>query len=354
MAGARQSKASHRREREARESVTHERVTLIALGVLVAVAIIVAIGVVWGLILPPRAHVLTVGDAQFNARAVADRAIFLTSGIGATQPTAEDPVSGAVEMLRRQEILLQMGGPQVGEITGDDITAGIRKSLGVTPDTSNEAFQTQYHAFLDNVKVDQAMFERIVRSEVVLDRLAKKFEADVGTTALQYHLQGIGTRDQNKAKQLRDAVAGGADFAAKALELGLATPQQPADMGWVLPPTEGPIKEQVQLDKMQPGQMSEIIERNFQYELYRLAERDEKHALTDEQKHALAEKKVDEWIKQQTDGKVKVVEDLSDGEKKWILKRVTDAAIRTAADRAKSQAGAPSGAPKSVPIQVGK
>ncbi len=350
MAGARQSKASHRREREARESVTHERVTLIALGVLVAVAIIVAIGVVWGLILPPRAHVLTVGNAEFNARAVADRAIFLTSGVGSNQPPADDPVSGAVDMLRRQEILLQVGAPQVGEITGDDLTAGIRKTLGVTPDVTAEAFQTQYRGFLEHVTIDQATFERIVRSEVVLDRLAKKFEADVGTTALQYHLQGIGSRDQNKAKQLRDAVAGGADFAAKAIELGLATPQQPADMGWVLPPTEGPIKDQVQLDKMQPGQMSEIIERNFQYELYRLVERDEKHPLTDEQKHALAEKKVEEWIKQQVNDRVKVVEDLSDGEKKWILKRVTDAAIRTAADRAKAQATAP----KSVPIQVGK
>ena len=149
MAGARQSKASHRREREARESVTHERVTLIALGVLVAVAIIVAIGVVWGLILPPRAHVLTVGNTEFNARAVADRAIFLTSGIGSSQPTADDPVSGAVEMLRRQEILLQIGAPQVGEITADDITAGIRKSLGVTPDVTAEAFQTQYRGFLE-------------------------------------------------------------------------------------------------------------------------------------------------------------------------------------------------------------
>ena len=81
MAGARQSKASHRRERESRESRQQERITLISIGVLVAVAIIAATGVVWGIVLPPRATVLTVGSESFSASDATSRAIFATKAV---------------------------------------------------------------------------------------------------------------------------------------------------------------------------------------------------------------------------------------------------------------------------------
>ena len=123
MAGARQSKASHRREREARESVTHERITLISAGVLVAVAVIVAAGVVWGLVLPPRAHIVTVGNASYNAGDLVPYATMLIAG---NAQTTDEPVDAALKMLKNTETLLQAGIPVVGEPTADELKAGIK------------------------------------------------------------------------------------------------------------------------------------------------------------------------------------------------------------------------------------
>lgn len=351
MAGAGQSKASHRRERESREHVTQERVTLIALGVLIAVAIITAAGVVWGVILPPRAHVLTVGDATFTARDIEERATFLIAG---GSESADDPVTTAVNMLRREEILLQAGAPEVGEITADDMKQALKKNMAIAEDASDETFATSYAAFLESAYIDKEPWERMVRASIVVERLAKKFEAEVGTAGTQFHLMGVGSRDRARVLQLRDAVTAGGDFRAKATELGLVTPQQTPDFGWILPPESGHLKDTVKVDQLKAGQMSEIVERNFQFELYYMAEREEQRDYTDQQKRSLANAKVDDWAKQQVDqGKVAVTEDISDSERRWILKQVTDQAERIAEDRAKAARDAgPSGPPIQATVVV--
>ncbi|MDA0301829.1 MAG: hypothetical protein DWG80_07580, partial [Chloroflexi bacterium] len=321
MAGSGQSKASHRRERESREHVTQDRVTLIAIGVLIAVAIITAAGVIWGVILPPRAHVLTVGETTFTARDVEQRATFLIAG--GTQ-SEDDPVDTAVNMLRREEILLQAGAPEVGEITADDMKQALKKNMAIAEDASDETFATSYAAFLESAYIDKEPWERMVRARVVVERLAKKFEAEVGTAGTQFHLMGVGSRERGKIVQLRDAVAAGGDFRAKATELGLVTPQQTPDFGWILPPSAGHLKDTVKVDQLQAGQMSEIVERNFQFELYFMAERDERREYTEQQLGSLSNVKVDDWAKQQVDqGKVTVTEDISADERRWILKQVT-------------------------------
>ena len=331
MAGARQSKASHRRDREARESSTQERVTLVAIGVLAAVAIIAVAGVIWGVILPPRAHVITVGNASFTAGQVAERAIFLVAG--KTQGS-DDPVNSAVIMLRREETLLQLGAAEAGEITDADIKKGVAGAIGLPEGTSDDDFKTQYDFFLKGSNVDRTAFERMVRGQVISERLSKKFEAEVGASGPQIHPMGVQSRDQGKIKQLRDAVAGGADFITKARELGLVPANQTPDFGWMIPPVSGFLKDTVQLEKLQAGQMTEIIERDFQYEVYRMAERDENRTYNDVMKRTLADRKVDDWVKAQSE-KLKITEDLSDGERRWILKQVVSEAQKIAERRSK-------------------
>lgn len=346
MAGARQqSKASHRREREARESRQQERVTLISIGVLVAVAIIAGAGVIWGIILPPRANVLTVGTESFTAQDAKTRAIFLIAG----NDTSTDPVAAALDMLKRESILLQAGAPQVGEITADDLTKAGRERLGVPAETSQEDYRKQLDEFLKISRIDQATFDRIVRAEVVADRLGKTYAEAIGTAGLQYHLMGVSGRDQNKVKELRDAVLKGADLPTKALELGLVTSKETADLGWSLPPVNPYLRDTVKVDSLQAGQASDIQEQNFAYEFFFMAERDEKRAYTDEQKRQLEDRKVDEWATQQQE-QLKVTEDVSTGERRWILAGVTKEAAKIAEERAKITT---SGGASSVPIRVG-
>jgi hypothetical protein len=331
VAGARQSKASHRREREARESVTHERVTLIAAGVLVAVAILVGAGVVWGLILPPRAHIVTVGDKSFNASDMVKYATFLVAGNSTSQ---DDPITTAINLVKHDETLLQAGAADAGTISDDDITKAIRKRIGVPEDATAEAYADQYKSFLSETAIDKPTFERMVRAQVIGERVGAKFLPEIGEAGQQFHVMGVGSRDRAKIQALRDAVSAGGDFVAKATELGIVPAGQTPDFGWILPPYTGFLKD-VGVEKLQAGQMTEISERNFQFELYRMAERDEKRTYTEEQKKTLANRKVDAWILQQAD-KVKVTEDVSDGERKWILKRVTANAQKIAEARQKA------------------
>ena len=264
MAGARQSKASHRREREARESVTHERVTLIAAGVLVAVAVIVAVGVVWGLILPPRAHIITVGNATYNAADVEKYAMFLVAGNSTSQ---DDPVTAAVALIKHDETLLQAGAADAGEITQDDVNKAIRKRIGLSADMSNEEFAKSYAVFLENVHLEKALFERLVRAGIIGERVgAKRFAAEIGDAGPQFHVMGVASRDQAKVKALREAVAGGADFVGKAKEMGLVPPNETPDIGWILTPYTGFLKG-VGIENLKAGEMTEVLERNFQFEV---------------------------------------------------------------------------------------
>ncbi len=352
MAGSRQSKAPskslHRRDQQARDAQTGDRVTLIAIGILVAVAILVAAGVVWGIVLPPRAHILTVGSQEFTAADAEKRATFLVSG---NSQLTEDPVTAAVNMIKRDETLLQVGASEVGEITADDLTKAIKKRLGAADDTDSKTYNVAYAEFLKGTNLDKPTFERLVRAQVISERLGSKLQAAAGDAGPQFHLLGVTSRDQTKLKQFRDAVTGGADFVTTALSLGFATNPQQVDVGWILPPTTaGFFKDVVQPEKLQAGQTTEVLvrENGLQYDVYRMVEREDKRAYTDDQKTELGGRLVDAWVLEQQKDKVKVAEDISDGERRWILKRVSAAAQKLSEQRAKANGGK-SSVPGGVP-----
>ena len=335
MAGARQSKASHRRDVLAREATRQERITLGALGVLAAVAIIVAAGVVWGVILPRRAHIITVGTETFDAAAVAKRAELLVASGSQSQ---DDPVTAAVAEIRRDETLLQAAPAEVGDVSADDVQKEIRKRLGMADNATAAEYSTTYQEYLKRGGLERTSFERRMRAVILSDRLAAKFIASLGDGGPQYHLQGVSSSDENKVKQFREAVAGGADFMAKATEMGLSTDKRSADFDWLLPPTSGILKDIAHIDTVPAGQMTEVLQDNLMYFVFRVAERDEKRAYTDVQKTFLGNQRVTEWIDQQKD-KVKVTQDISDSERTWILKRVL-----AAVQRMREQNSPPAGA----------
>jgi len=342
-----QSKASHRREIQAQADATQERITLIAIGVLVAVAVLVAAGVVWGVILPPRAHVITVGDRQFNAGAVAERAEFMLRAA----PTGQtDPIEDALTMIRRHETLLQAGAADVGEITADDLEKAAWTRMNLPPESSKEEFVAAYQAYLRNNHIDKATLDRMLSAQIVYDRMAKKVQPEVGESGLQLHVQAVASRDQNKMKQFRDAGAGGADFAATAMSMGLVQKPESVDLGWILPPESGYLKDTVKIEGLQAGQLTDVVAREggLQFEVYRMAERDEKRAYTDGDKVTLSNRKVDAWIAAQAD-RVKISLDLSDGERKWITDRLTKTARTIAEEQAKAAA-----VPSTPPIRVTK
>lgn len=330
MAAAGQSKrpsgVAHRRDQQARDAATQERVTLIALGVLAAVAVLVGAGVVWGIILPPRAHVVTVGNKSFNAQDVETRAEFMVVGHSSAP---DDPVTLAVTLLTRDETMLQAGPAEVGEVTADDVTQAIRKQLA--PDAPDADFVKAYATFLKASNIDKPTYERMIRAQVIEERLTTKFRGGISDAGPQLHFAGVSSRDQLKLKQFRDVVIGGADFLTTAISMGFAKLPADVDFGWQLPPDSGFLKDVVHVNDVPVGATTEVAPREggLQFDVYRMIERNEKQTYTDEQKQVLAARQVDAWIAQQRE-KVKVTEDLSDGERAWILGRVVKAAQRFA------------------------
>src|SRR5690606_31693283 len=102
--------------------------------------------------------------------------------------------------------LLQVATSEVDEITGDDMTKALRTRLGVADDAEAEVYTQAYEDFLRGSNLDKATFERMVRSDVVSERLAAKLLPEAGDAGLQLHLMGVSSGDRGKLQQLRDAV----------------------------------------------------------------------------------------------------------------------------------------------------
>lgn len=119
-----------RRDRISHEGRQERLIYLVAGGILAAVLVIVAVGVVMTVILPPRAHVLSVGTADFSARDVADRAIYLvSSGNGNAQ---QNPAEEGMNALIGQEVLFQAGAGMVDPVTDQEVQDEIARQLGLT------------------------------------------------------------------------------------------------------------------------------------------------------------------------------------------------------------------------------
>lgn len=329
MAGARQSKAYHRRQQQAQEHAQQRRITLAALGVLLAVVILLGVGVVLTVVLPPRAHVLTVGDRTFTAQDVAQRAEFAV--LGGDQAALNSPATAAIDAMIRDETVLQAGAALVAPVTDDDLREAIRTSIGVAADLPQDVFattyQSTYQAFLRSAPLSQAVLERMVRAQVLDDRLVEHFRSGLPAAGPQFQVQRVQSADRSKLQALHDAVVGGAEFSAQAVELGLAKAAAAAEPAWLLAEDLGELKDAV--TALAAGGVSDVspLDGGAGFVVVRMAARDELRAYGDAERARLARRQLDGWIEQQRET-LHVREDLSGGEQSWIVKRVQRAAQR--------------------------
>lgn len=327
MGGARQSKAYHRREEQAREQRIAQRVLLVAAGVLIAAAIVVAIGIVVTIVLPPRAHVLTVGNRSFTARDVAHRAEFAL--IGGDSTVLSDPATNTVTALTREETLLQVGATLVDPVTDDDLKAEIRSRLGIADSATAEQFAEGYQSFLRGIPISQAAFERLSRAQLIQDRLLAKFTAEVAASGLQYHLEAVQAASKSTMQTFHDAVVNGGDFGMEAVALHLVKAPGDVDLGWALPENLGEVSDAVKA--LQAGGFTDVlpIQSGTAYAIFRLVETQDDRPYDDTQRATLANAQLNTWMDQQRDP-LHVSVDLSKREQSWISARVQKASKQTA------------------------
>ncbi|MDP2327445.1 MAG: hypothetical protein Q8M79_05100 [Dehalococcoidia bacterium] len=319
MAASRQSKAFHRREQQSQEERVRRLTYLGVGGVLALVAVIVVAGLIWGVWLPPREHVLTVGSRSFNAGRVADHAAYLArSGNGAA---AADP-QVAIDALVRREILLQAGVAEVGEVTDADIRAEISKRLGMADTATDEQYAASLGDYLLATGVSRADLEAGVRVLVMEERLREKFKADLPESGDQLDLLRVATNDRSRAEAVRKAVLDGADLRDAAVTAGIYTDRSQAELGWFAPEA---LPERVRdaISALRVGSASDVLDDANQvgFEVYaittRVATEPYQSAVLDQ----LAGLRFDEFVEAKRE-ELGVTEDLSDSERTWILDQV--------------------------------
>jgi len=333
-------------------------------GLLALVLAIVAVGVVLTVILPPRATVLTVGDQTFNARAVADRAIYLaSSGNGNAQ---QNPAEEGMDSLIGQAILFQVGAGMVAEVTDEDVQEVIAQRLGLparpseddptpeptvegtaeataevtaeatpvtgetpTPEAeptaagyTDEEYATALAEYLRTVEISRRELEDIVRAGIIEDRLVELFRTDLPEAGDQLLLHAVPTNDRAAALRLIELVRGGADFAAAVEEVGIDEGVQ--ELGWYAPTSLNDRVSPFVID-LQTGEVSEPVDdaQRVGFEVYYVAERSSELPYEETVKDQLAQRAFNEW-KDAQEATLLVERDLSDGSDRWIRDRMLD------------------------------
>lgn len=309
-----------------RESREQQWIYLGAATVLGIVAVVVVVGLLVTWYLPPRAHVLTVGDRDFNAVQVADRALYLANaGNGNAQRT---PAAEGISSLTQQQILLQVGPTLVEEVTDLEVRDAIATRLGLEEGFTDLEYGDALGGFLSASDLGRADFEGIIRAGLYEDRVSETLVAALPEAGDQFHLLAIRTNDRAKAQAVTDAVRGGSEFEAAAEEAGvLESNGEVIDLGWFAPSAVGDRLQDVLVD-MQTGDVSDPVNdaSNVGFEVFYVDSRTLDEPYEDSVRDQLGALALETFFTDQ-EGVLGVEEDLSDSERDWIQRRVVDALI---------------------------
>jgi hypothetical protein len=338
-----------------------EQLVLIGVGaILVIAAVVVLVGLFITQYLPPRAHVLTVEDHEYDAAQVEARGSYMLRFEqdfvrGVTQATLVDTT---IDRIIRDEVLLRRAPAVVGDVTDDEVKQQLRIQLGfatptptptptlapgatATPASSPTATPTatatpdeeqQQQQAEDFAKAQQDLYRvaavspseytNILKADLLQQRLEDKFKTEIGSSAPQIKLEMIRVADQPTAQRVHDQAVAGSDFVRLAAQYSTtATAKQDGgELGWQLVSTLDPqVRDAVQ--SLPAGGISEILQKDNNFEIYKVTEAQTSRDLSSTQLDTLLKQKVDAWFAQETPN-VKVERDLSSGESDWLLNHI--------------------------------
>ena len=369
MAGSRPSVTSRRRAERAHEERRQRLIVLIGLGVLGLVAVIIAVGLYLTQYRAPRQHVLSAGDRDYTAAAVARRASYHAFFESGTATSLDDIAQRAVELLIEQQVLRERAPALVGPVTEDDVRAELRVRFAIdpppapageeqgaadpedatataTPEATATAAGTAedgqddeaaYAEALRNVlrvtELHQQEYFDLVTSQMLTLRLRAHFGEEIGETAEQWRLARIRLADRATAEQVRELALAAADpsgvvtaeaFAGLVREhtVDIEHSEDGGDLGWqTREQLDATVLEAV--EGLAAGEVAPIVESGIFFDLYLVAERDEAQEIGALQREQIITRRVAEWLEGERPN-VEVQRDLSQDEERWIVGRVAD------------------------------
>lgn len=368
MAGSRPSVTSRRRAERAHEERRQRLIVLVGFGVLGLVAVIIAVGLYLTQYRAPRQHVLSAGDRDYTAAAVARRASYHALFESGTATSLDDIAQRAVELLIEQQVVRERAPLLVGPVTEEDVRAELRVRFGIdpppapaggskgaagpedatatpeaptaTPAATAEAGQNDEAVYADalgNVlrvtELHQQEYFDLVTSQMLTLRLRAHFGEAIGETAEQWRLARIRLADRAKAEQVRELALAAADpsgvvtaeaFAGLVREhtVDIEHREDGGDLGWqTREQLDTAVMEAV--EGLAAGEVAPIVESGIFFDLYLVAERDAAQPIGALQREQIITRRVAEWLEGERPN-VEVQRDLSQAEERWIVGRVAD------------------------------
>ena len=308
-----------RREREERDRRRERLVIYGVVGVLSVAVLVVLLGLYFTQYLPPRAHILTVGNAEYDASAVARRALYEMRFGDEGLSGFDTAVDETLELIQNAEIVLARAPAIVGEVSDDDVRADLSVRLALPEEATDAEFAEGLAEMLRESRLSRDELNAIVRANILVGRLRDAFVDEYGEAAPQVLLSRIRVADEAAAEEISRQLGEGADFASLADERnsgGLPG----GDLGW-LPLAALPPEARGAVEGLEAGTVSAIVRDGPLYDVYLVRERDEARAIDEDQRESLGATGFLEWLEAEREH-VEVVEDLSPGEERWILDRL--------------------------------
>ncbi len=313
------SRTALRRRQEEAQARRDRTILLGTVGVLAAVAIIVLVGVYLTVYLPPRATVATIDGRSITAGDAVDRAsFFMVSEGGAFNREIVDLAELGVDRMVRDAVVLKVAPSLVGEVSDADADAKAREVLG---NLEGDAYTEALQGVLDRARIDRDQYRQILKSRMLVERLTERFRGELPEAMDQRHILRVRTPSLVNAERVIERARAGEDFVRLGEQYG-ADRAIEVDQDWI--PDELLLPEARQaLGGLGAGDISAPSMSGLFFDVYKVVESQPARPLSDEQRGILAERRVDNWVKEQ-ESAVNVTRDLSPDESKWITDHVAE------------------------------
>ena len=295
------------------------------IGALAVAGVIVLSGVYITQYLPPRAHVLRVGDNDYNASEVARRAVYELQFRAAGLSSVDQLVDDTLLRIQDAEVVRRRAPAIVGDVSDEELDAELHERLGFADSDDERGFADAFATLLRAADLSRNEYNEIVRGEVLVERLRDGFAADVGEDAEQLLISRIRVADEATAEEVRELALGDADFADLARERTVETQlaEDGGNLGWQPLAALSPDA-QAALAELDAGEISAVVRERPFFDVYRVVERAASRPLEEDQIETLVSAQYLDWLESERPA-VEVAIDLSNGEERWIVDRIVGA-----------------------------
>jgi parvulin-like peptidyl-prolyl isomerase len=258
---------------------------------------------------PAREAAVKVGDRTDNMTYFVKRLKLALSESGPSLNAAQIAAmpTQLAQQIIDEEVLLQRAKSLGVSVSNDDIDAYLAEQQGI-PFTRDAAGHIQHSAAFENAVRSRleasgltlAEYRRAMHGELLQQQVRKHFEDTLPEALPAVHLRKITVADEAKAKDVKQRLDGGADFAQIAASESTDTATKSAGglQDWT-PVDLLPTELQQAVNSLSAGQVSDPIKVDNGYTIVKVEEKTDSRQLTDKDRTALADKQLNDWMTQQ-------------------------------------------------------